>query len=100
MPLDLTLVVVVRALVEVAGWFLLGQGVLYLLAGARRDRNAVYRLFQLLTSPVVKLTRAVTPRQVIDRHVPVVAFFVLLWLWIALGFLKRHLCGIHGLACT
>jgi hypothetical protein len=42
----------------------------------------------------------VTPRQVIDRHVPVVAFFLLLWLWVALALLKRHLCGLHQLACT
>jgi uncharacterized protein YggT (Ycf19 family) len=100
MPLDLTLVTILRALVEVAGWFLLGQGVLYLLAGAQRDRNSVYRLFRLLTSPVVKLTRAITPRRVIDRHVPVVAFFILLWIWIGLALVKRHLCTLHQIACS
>jgi len=100
MPLDLTFVIVLRALVEVAGYFLLGQGVLYLLAGGRRDRNPVYRLFQLLTSPVVKLTRAITPRAVLDRHVPLVAFFILFWVWIALALAKRHLCALHQIACV
>jgi len=99
MPLDLTFVIVLRALVEVAGYFLLGQGLLYVLAGGRRDRNPVYRLFQLLTSPVVTLTRAITPRQVIDRHVPIVGFFILLWMWIGLALVKRHLCTLHQIAC-
>ncbi|HXV06827.1 MAG TPA: hypothetical protein VD791_02275 [Burkholderiales bacterium] len=99
MPVEITLVSVARALVEVAGWFLLGQGVLYVLAGARRDQNPVYRLFRLITSPVVRATRALTPRVIVDRHVPVVAFFLLFWIWIALQVLKRHLCALHGLAC-
>lgn len=99
MPLDLTLVVILRALVEIAGYFLLGQGALYVFAGTRRDRNPIYKLFQLLTSPVVRLTRAITPRAILDRHVPLVAFFTLFWLWIALGLVKRHLCTLHQIAC-
>ena len=99
MPIELLLLRVLRALVEVAGCFLLGQGLLYLLAGQRRDGNPVYRLFQLLTSPVIKLTRAITPRQIIDRHVPVVGFFFLLWIWIGLALVKRHFCTLHQIAC-
>ena len=99
MPIELLLLRALRALVEVAGCFLLGQGLLYLLAGKRRDRNPVYQLFQLLTSPVVKLTRAITPRQIIDRHVPVVGFFILLWIWIGLALVKRHFCTLHQIAC-
>jgi hypothetical protein len=99
MPVEITLVSVVRALVEVAGWCLLGQGVLYVLAGASRERNPVYRLFRLITGPVVRATRALTPKVIVDRHVPVVAFFILFWVWIALQVLKRHLCALNGLAC-
>jgi hypothetical protein len=98
-PIELFLLIVLRALVEVAGCFLLGQSLLYLLAGERRDRNPVYRLFQLLTSPVLKLTRAITPRQIIDRHVPFVGFFILLWIWIGLAVVKRHFCTLHQIAC-
>jgi hypothetical protein len=72
---------------------------LYVLAGARRDQNPVYRLFCLLTGPVVRATRALTPKVIVDRHVPVVAFFLLFWIWIALQVLKRHLCALHGLTC-
>jgi hypothetical protein len=99
MPIDILLVSVARALVEVAGWFLLGQGVLYLLAGSRREDNGVYRLFRLLASPVVRVMRALLPRVILDRHVPVVAFFVLFWIWVGLQLVKRHLCGVHQLTC-
>ena len=52
-PTELFVVSVLRALVEVAGLFLLGQGVLYLLAGARREKNAIYQLFQIVTSSII-----------------------------------------------
>ena len=99
MPIEIELVSMARALVEVAGWFLLGQGVLYLLAGRSRESNPIYRLFRFLTSPVVQLTRALTPGVIVDRHIPIVAFFLLFWTWVLLQLLKRHLCGVHGLSC-
>jgi hypothetical protein len=98
-PIEIALVSIARALVEVAGWFLLGQGVLYLLAGSSREQNPIYRLFRFLASPVVGLARAMTPRVIVDRHVPIVAFFLLFWAWVALQVLKRQLCASNGLAC-
>ena len=80
-----------RALVEVAGLFLLGQGALYLLAGGRRESNAIYLFFRLATRPLLRLARRITPKFVVDRHLPLVAFFLLFWLWIALALAKRLL---------
>lgn len=97
--LDLLLVGVVRALVEVALMALLGQGLLALLAGASRGTNPIYRLFAIVTAPVLKAVRFVTPKVVVDRHLPFVAFFVLFWLWILLAYVKRTLCQIEGLTC-
>jgi hypothetical protein len=98
MPIEIALVSIARALVEVAGWFLLGQGVLYVLAGSSREQNPIYRLFRFLTSPVVRLTRAVTPRVIVDRHVPVVAFFLLFWTWVTLR-AQAPSVRSHGLSC-
>ncbi|HEX5802200.1 MAG TPA: hypothetical protein VFY24_04180 [Azospira sp.] len=95
----LLLLGVLRSLVEVAGLFLLGQGVLYLLAGASREQNGIYLLFRLLTRPVLRVARVVTPRLVLDRHLPFVAFGLLFWLWIALAYLRRAICVGNGLAC-
>jgi len=99
MPLDILLVSVLRTLVEVAGFALLGQGALALLAGKYREQNIFYRVLRIITWPVVRAVRFITPRFIIDAHIPVLTFFLLFWLWIMLAFAKRHLCGLHGLAC-
>lgn len=89
--LDLLLVSILRALVEVAGMFLLAQGILFVLAGATREKNIVYQLFRIITRPVIVITRLVTPRVVVDKHIPFVAFFILFWLWLLLAYVKRLL---------
>ena len=96
---ELLMLGVVRALVEVAMLFLLGQGLLALLAGRRRHDNTMYKLFLIVTGPVVKVARKITPRQIIDRHLPFIAFAVLFWFWIALAYLKRLYCTAQMLQC-
>lgn len=99
MPLDLLLVSALRVLVEVAGYALLGQGILAVLAGKQRDRNVFYQILQTITRPVRSGVRKITPRLVLDAHIPFLAFFMLFWLWIALAWLKRAVCLAHGLSC-
>jgi len=99
MPLDILLVTVSRGLVELALLALIGQGILAVLAGKHREQNAFYRVLRLIASPAVRVVRLATPRVILDAHVPWVTLFVLLWLWIGLAVAKRHLCGLHGLAC-
>ena len=96
---ELLLLSALRALLQMAILFLLGQGLLALLAGGRRHNNSVYKLFILLTSPVIKVTRLITPRQIIDKHVPLVAFFLLFWLLYGVSHLKRMYCEAHLLQC-
>jgi hypothetical protein len=85
------IIVILKALTEVAGVAFLGQGVLWVIAGAKRDQNLVYKLFKTLTSPVTRVTRAITPRIIIDAHIGLVAFFLLLVLWVALTAFKIKL---------
>jgi hypothetical protein len=96
---DLLLVSALRAMVEVAGFALLGQGLLAVLAGKAREQNFVYQLFRVVTRPVIRAVRFITPRFILDQHMPLVSFFVLVWLWVALAFAKRYLCALHGLSC-
>ena len=96
---ELFMLGLLRALVEVAMLFLLGQGLLALLAGRRRHDNMVYKLFVIVTAPVLKAARKITPRQIIDRHLPYVAFAVLFWIWIALAWLKKLYCETNLLQC-
>jgi uncharacterized protein YggT (Ycf19 family) len=90
---------VLRALVEVALLFLLGQGLLALLAGSRRHDNTIYRLFVVVTKPVLSVARKLSPSRILDRHLPFVAFFLLFWLWIGLAYLKRFYCASNLLQC-
>jgi hypothetical protein len=85
------LIVILKALTEVAGVAFLGQGVLWVIAGSKRDQNIVYNLFRTITSPITKVTRAITPRVVIDQHIGLVAFFLLTVLWLGLTVMKIRL---------
>lgn len=96
---EILLISIARALVEVAGFALLGQGLLALLAGKRRHDNFVYKLFVAVTSPVLRLVRVITPRVILDAHLPVVTFVLLFWLWIGLAALRRAVCVANGLDC-
>lgn len=97
---ELLLISILRALVEVAGYTLLGQGVLAIFAGKGRENNVVYRLMQTVTSPAVKAVRLITPRFIIDRHIPLVTFFLLFWIWIGLAVAKRYVCVAQALNCA
>jgi hypothetical protein len=99
MPLDILLVSMARAVVEVAGLLLIGQGMLWLFGPRARDGNFVYDLFKKGTRPITKLTRAIAPRFVHDAHIGLLAFFFLVWLWLGLAFAKRYMCMSQGLQC-
>ncbi len=71
---------------------LLGQGALYVLAGAKRDTNFFYRLLQLLSKPFTLLMRRLTPAKVADEHVPIVTFFILLVVYFVVTFERIDLC--------
>jgi hypothetical protein len=87
MQTELLAIVVVKTLAELAGMFLLGRGVLYLLAGQKRDTNMFYQILCIVTNPVMRLARLLTPKVIIDRHVPYVAFILVLWIWIGTVFI-------------
>jgi len=93
METELLIVTILKALAELAGMFMLGQGLLYLLAGAKREQNLFYQLLRVLTGPVMKFARLITPKAVVDRHIPLVAFLLLFWVWAFLTFAKIQICA-------
>ena len=94
------IIVILKALTEVAGVAFLGQGVLWVIAGSRRDQNIVYNLFKTVTSPVTKLTRLITPRVILDAHIGLVAFFLLIVLWLVLTAFKIKMVMEAGSAAS
>jgi hypothetical protein len=83
----------VQLLVLYAGLLLLGQFLVFALSFGRHETNPIYRFFRFLTSPVVRIARYVTPRKVDDRHVPVVAFLLLFWIFFGLAVLIPKVGG-------
>ena len=89
---------IVQLVLYIALLALVGQGALYVLAGARRDGNIFYRLLQVISKPFTVPVRWITPRQVDDRHVPVVTFLLLLIVYAVVTFEKINLCMAANMA--
>jgi hypothetical protein len=82
----------VKLVAEIALLALTGQFLLGLLAGQKRESNFFYKLLQVLTNPFVKGMRLITPRLVLDRHIPMAAFLFLAMVWIVSTIAKINLC--------
>ncbi|MCK6390114.1 MAG: hypothetical protein L6Q40_03695 [Azonexus sp.] len=80
-----------RAIVEMLGYCLLGQGLLFFLAGEQRHRNPIYQLFALITKPPRTLVGAVLPKGTRPRTATVLTFVALLILWISLSILRKFI---------
>lgn len=88
----LTVLNAVQLVLYIALLALVGQGVLYVLAGAKRETNFFYKLLQVLTKPFTAGVRKMTPKLVADQHVPVVACFLLLVVYAVVTFERADLC--------
>lgn len=82
----------IKLLAEIGLMALFGQWVLGLLAGAKRDGNFVYQLFGIVTRPLLQMARLLSPRIVIDRHLPLVAFLLLAFTWLIATYYRIQIC--------
>lgn len=90
----------VQLVISIPLFALAGQGATALLArmmGQPPGENFAVRLFRLVASPAVKPVRWITPRFILDRHVPVATFALLAvgYIWIMLTI--ANLCMDAGL---
>jgi hypothetical protein len=93
----LTLLTLVQLILYIPLLALMGQGLLYVLAGPKRDTNFFYQLLKLLSKPFTALVRLITPAQVADRHVPVVTFFLVVLAYLVVTFERINACMQVGL---
>lgn len=91
-----TLIVSVKLVAEIALMALAGQAVLGVLAGANRYRNPFYLLLRQVSHPFLVLARWLTPRVVLERHLPIVAFLLLAFLWLITTAAKISWCVEQG----
>jgi hypothetical protein len=81
-----------KLIVEIALLSLFGQWVLGLLAGQKKEGNIFYKLLETLGKPFVQIARFITPRVILDRHVPLVAFLLLAFAWLIVTWTKVNHC--------
>lgn len=72
----LQIVLILKALNEVAWFALAGMGLMYAFAGEKRHANPIYQVFRIVAGPAIVVTRFLAPRFVLDRHIPALAFFL------------------------
>jgi uncharacterized protein YggT (Ycf19 family) len=94
----LLMISALKLIIEIALLALLGQWILGLLAGQRKQNNVFYQVLEIIGRPFVQLTRWFTPRIVLDRHRPLVAFLMLGFVWLAVTAAKISHCLKVGVA--
>ncbi len=99
MQLALLAVVILKSLAELSAMFILGQGILYVLAAKNRETNLFYGLFRVITKPLYAATRAITPRAILDRHIPYVTLILIFWIWVFATYMKIDLCTSGQVQC-
>jgi len=80
-----------RSIIEMLGLCLLGQALLYLLAGQNRDKNPIYQFFALITRRPQQLAGQLLPAITSSAIVGIVCFLLLFTLWIALAWMRKLL---------
>ena len=90
--------VILKALAELALMALLGRFIVGLLAGANRERNAFWQILDIVSRPPLKLARWISPKVVLDRHIPIAAFFITGFIWLVALQAKFSYCLETGMA--
>lgn len=83
---------IIKLIAEIALMAMAGQWLLGLLAGAKKDQNLFYQILAIVGRPFVLTARFLAPKFVLDRHVPLVAFFLLFFVWLAATIYKIQTC--------
>lgn len=90
----------IKLIAEIALMALAGRWLVGLLAGGKREGNLFYQVLDIMAKPFVKGVRLITPKVVIDRHIPLAAFLLLMMVWVVATISKINLCLAAGVqAC-
>lgn len=83
---------ILQQLLLVAGMALIGQLIVGIFNWGARQQNFIYQLLGRIASPVVWLARRVSPRVIVDQHVPAVAVFLVIVGYFGTGLWHRDVC--------
>ena len=85
-------VVIAKSLIELSLMFIVGRFLLGLLAGAKRETNVFWQLLDVAAKPALWLTRRISPKLILDRHIPLAATSWLIVAWVLVVKAKIDLC--------
>jgi hypothetical protein len=92
----LLLVSIIKLVCEIALLALAGRFLLGLLAGQSKESNFFYKALEAISRPFVTAARFITPKAIIDRHVPFVAFLLVGFIWVISVIEKVRICTQIG----
>ncbi len=85
-------VVIAKSLIELSLMFIVGRFLLGLLAGAKRDQNVFWQLLDVASKPALWITRKISPKLILDQHIPLATSSWLLIAWVLMVQLKIDMC--------
>jgi hypothetical protein len=91
-------VVIAKSLIELSLMFIVGRFLLGLLAGSNRDSNVFWQLLDVASKPALWLTRKISPKLILDQHIPLATCSWLLIAWVLMVQLKIDICLELGVA--
>jgi hypothetical protein len=91
-------VVIAKSLIELSLMFIIGRFLLGLLVGSKRENNVFYQLLDVASKPALWLTRKISPKLILDQHIPLATSSWLLIAWVLTVQLKIDICLELGVA--
>jgi hypothetical protein len=88
---------IAQLILYIGGLALMGQGLLFVLSGQKRETNLFYQIFQIINKPWTKIARFISPKQIGDHQIPFVAFCIIAVLYIAVTLAKIEHCITIGI---
>jgi hypothetical protein len=91
-------VVIAKSLIELSLMFIVGRFLLGLLAGPNRDNNVFWQLLDVASKPALWITRKISPKLILDQHIPLATCSWLIIAWVVLVQMKIEMCLEMGIA--
>ena len=91
-------IVILKSLIELSLMFVVGRFISGLLAGAKRQTNVFWQLLDVASKPSLWLTRRVSPKLILDQHIPLATVSWLIIAWVLVVMVKIDLCLQVGAA--
>lgn len=83
---------IAKNLLFVALFALFAQWLVGIFNWGRRHQNPIWQLFGMIARPFTLLVRKITPRQVLDQHIPLATFLALLFAVLFVSTSHREVC--------